>query len=174
MFCATLASNGPSEADIWVDEQLVAYLATAGLLESIQESTLRHLDQTVKLWVKKFCSNRGFSHQLVEQANAKIISFGPYRLVVHGPGADIDALCASPQHASREHDFFVVLYGMLEEMPKVTELNPVPDAHVPLLKLKFQGISVDLLYARLPFWVIPEDLDLSQDSILCNVDEQSV
>ncbi|MCO5574032.1 hypothetical protein L7F22_027810 [Adiantum nelumboides] len=31
--------------------------------------------QTVKLWVKKVCSNRDFSHQLVEQANA-IVSAG--------------------------------------------------------------------------------------------------
>ncbi|KAI5060004.1 hypothetical protein GOP47_0024424 [Adiantum capillus-veneris] len=52
------------------------------------------------------------------------------------------------------------------------KLHPVPEAHVPLLKFKFQGISVDLLYARLALWVIPEDLDLSHDSI--QVDEQSV
>ncbi|KAI5060627.1 hypothetical protein GOP47_0025047 [Adiantum capillus-veneris] len=89
-------------------------------------------------------------------------------------GADIDALCVGPRHATREEDFFILLHDMLREMPQVTELHPVPEAHVPLLKFKFQGISVDLLYARLALWVIPEDLDLSHDSILCNVDEQSV
>ncbi|MCO5574601.1 hypothetical protein L7F22_028389 [Adiantum nelumboides] len=178
-FPALLSSCVPTEGDLWRDHQLGLFLASAGVFESTQESTLRaevlgRLDQTVKMWVKKVCSNRGFSHQLVELANAKIFSFGSYRLGVHGPHADIDALCVGPQYASREHDFFVVLHGMLQEMPEVTELNPVPDAHVPLLKFKFQGISVDLVYARLALWLIPEDLDLSQDSILCNVDEQSV
>lgn len=63
---------------------------------------------------------------------------------------------------------------MLAELPEVSEINCVPDAHVPVLKFKFKGISIDLLYARLALWDIPEDLDLSQDSILENVDEQSV
>jgi poly(A) polymerase len=63
---------------------------------------------------------------------------------------------------------------MLSEMPEVTELHPVPDAHVPLMGFKLNGVSIDLLYAQLPLWVIPEDLDLSQDSILQNADEQTV
>ncbi|MCO5553434.1 hypothetical protein L7F22_006955 [Adiantum nelumboides] len=98
--------------------------------------------RTVKLWVKKVCSNRDFS--LISLLSRQMPS---YRLGVHGPNADINALCIDPQHASQEHDFFVVLHGMLQEMPEVTKLHLVLDAHVPLLKFKFQGISVDLLYA---------------------------
>lgn len=45
---------------------------------------------------------------------------------------------------------------MLSEMPEVTELHPVPDAHVPVMKFKFNGVSIDLLYAKLSLWVIPE------------------
>ena len=45
---------------------------------------------------------------------------------------------------------------MLAEMPEVSELHPVPDAHVPVLKFKFNGVSIDLLYAKLSLWVIPE------------------
>ena len=70
--------------------------------------------------------------------------------------------------------FFIELYEMLADMPEVTELHPVPDAHVPVMKFKFNGISIDLLYAKLSLWVIPEDLDISQDSILRNADEQTV
>lgn len=45
---------------------------------------------------------------------------------------------------------------MLVEMPEVTEVHPVPDAHVPVLRFKFNGVSIDLLYAKLSLWVIPE------------------
>ena len=58
---------------------------------------------------------------------------------------------------------------MLLEMPEVTELHPVPDAHVPVMKFKFNDISVDLLYARLALWVIPEVIEgSSRQSIECS------
>ncbi|CAN6700618.1 unnamed protein product [Malus baccata var. baccata] len=63
---------------------------------------------------------------------------------------------------------------MLSEMPQVTELNLVPDAHIPVMKFKFSGVSIDLLYAQLALLVIPEDLDILQDSVLQGVNEQMV
>lgn len=48
---------------------------------------------------------------------------------------------------------------MLFEMPEVSEMHPVPDAHVPVMNFKFNGISIDLLYANLSLWVIPEVSD---------------
>lgn len=55
-----------------------------------------------------------------------------------------------------QEDFFTELHNMLAEMPEVTELHPVPDAHVPVMRFKFNGVSIDLLYAKLSLWVIPE------------------
>ncbi|XP_010537475.1 PREDICTED: nuclear poly(A) polymerase 1 isoform X2 [Tarenaya hassleriana] len=110
----------------------------------------------------------------MQEANAKIFTFGSYRLGVHGPGADIDTLLVGPRHATRDGDFFGELQRMLTDMPEVTELHPVPDAHVPVMGFKLNGVSIDLLYAQLSLWVIPEDLDVSQDSILQNADEQTV
>ena len=43
--------------------------------------------------------------------------------------------------------------------PLVTELQPVPDAFTPVIKMKFDGISIDLLYARLNLSSIPEARD---------------
>ncbi|KAJ4913759.1 Nuclear poly(A) polymerase 4 [Raphanus sativus] len=63
---------------------------------------------------------------------------------------------------------------MLAEMEEVTELQPVPDAHVPVMKFKFQGISIDLLYASISRLVVPQDLDISNSSVLCDVDEPTV
>ncbi|XP_010916255.1 nuclear poly(A) polymerase 1 isoform X2 [Elaeis guineensis] len=171
--------SGPTEFDITKTHELEKYLADAGLYESQEEAVSREevlgrLDQIVKVWVKKVSRAKGFNEQFVLEANAKIFTFGSYRLGVHGPGADIDTLCVGPRHATREEDFFTELHNMLAEMPEVTELHPVPDAHVPVMKFKFNGVSIDLLYAKLSLWVIPEDLDISQDSILQNADEQTV
>ena len=41
-------------------------------------------------------------------------------------------------------------------MEEVTELQPVPDAHVPVMRFKFDGISIDLLYASISLLVVPD------------------
>uniref|UniRef100_A0A7N0US44 polynucleotide adenylyltransferase n=1 Tax=Kalanchoe fedtschenkoi TaxID=63787 RepID=A0A7N0US44_KALFE len=171
--------GGPSDIDFIRTRELEKLLSDAGLYESQEEAVLREevlgrLDQTVKIWVKKISCAKGMNEQMVHEANAKIFTFGSYRLGVHGPGADIDTLCVGPRHAERDVDFFGELKRMLLDMPEVTELHPVPDAHVPVMKFKFNGISIDLLYAQLALWVIPEDLDISQDSVLQNTDDQTV
>lgn len=98
---------------------------------------------------------------------------------MHGPGADIDTLCVGPSYVNREvtlcthlllmriflsfltglflqEDFFIILRDILAEMEEVTDLQPVTDAHVPVMKFKFQGISIDLLYASISLLVVPQ------------------
>ncbi|XP_071685794.1 nuclear poly(A) polymerase 1-like isoform X2 [Rutidosis leptorrhynchoides] len=174
-----ISLGGPSEYDVIKTNELEQFLADAGLYESHEEAISREevlgrLDQIVKIWVKKVSRARGLNEQLVQEANAKIFTFGSYRLGVHGPGADIDTLCVGPRYADRLEDFFGELKRMLIEMPDVTDMHPVPDAHVPVMNFKLNGVSIDLLYAKISLWVIPEDLDISQDSILQNADEQTV
>jgi len=41
-------------------------------------------------------------------------------------------------------------------MEEVSELQPIPDAHVPVMKFKFDGISIDLLYASISRMIVPE------------------
>lgn len=57
---------------------------------------------------------------------------------------------------SVQTDFFGTLHDMLKERPDIAELHAVQDAHVPVMKFKLKGISVDLLYAKLNLWQIPE------------------
>lgn len=170
---------GPTEADHLRNAELEKFLMDSGLYESKEEAekreeVLNRIREIVKGWVKQLTRQRGYTDQMVEDANALIFTFGSYRLGVHGPGADIDTLCVGPSYVNRDEDFFVLLHNILAEIEEVSELHPVPDAHVPVMKFKFQGVSIDLLYARVSMLVIPDDLDLSHGSILYNVDEQTV
>jgi hypothetical protein len=55
-----------------------------------------------------------------------------------------------------QDDFFMELHLILMGKEEVTELYPVPDSHVPVIKFKFNGISIALVYARLSIWAIPD------------------
>lgn len=108
-----ISMAGPTEADLHRTRQLEEFLVSAGLYESPEDGALRkevlaQIDQIAKAWVKRITDERGYGEQLVEEANAKIYTFGSYRLSVHGPGADLDTLCVGPCYVIREvsTDFF--------------------------------------------------------------------
>lgn len=174
-----LSLMGPTEADLLRTKKLNKFLVDSGLYESEVEGAKREvvlgrIKQIVTDWVKELTRIRGYTDQMVEDANAVIFTFGSYRLGVHGPGADIDTLCVGPSYVNRDEDFFFVLHEMLTKIEEVTELQPVPSAHVPVMKFKFDGISIDLLYASISRLVVPDDLDISDVSVLYNVDEPTV
>uniref|UniRef100_A0A7N0T5C0 Poly(A) polymerase nucleotidyltransferase domain-containing protein n=1 Tax=Kalanchoe fedtschenkoi TaxID=63787 RepID=A0A7N0T5C0_KALFE len=123
-----LSLAGPTEADRLRNSELDKLLISSGLYESEEETLKREnvlscISQIVKDWVKQLTRQRGYTDQMVEDANAVIYTFGSYRLGVHGPGADIDTLCIGPSYINREEDFFVILYSILLEKEEVTELH---------------------------------------------------
>ena len=73
---------------------------------------------------------------------------GSYRLGVHNRNADIDALCVAPRHVNRE-DYFTSFLEILTDMKEVTELRAVEDAFVPVIKMRFDNIEIDMTFARL-------------------------
>ncbi|CAL8467929.1 g7467 [Coccomyxa elongata] len=173
----------PTARDHEQTADLEQCLREQGLYESNEEAVLREevlgrLDRLVKEWVLRVSSWQGLGDYGDVDANAKIFTFGSYRLGVHGPGADIDTLCVGPRHVSRDLHFFgteeYCLQKMLSDIPDVTELQPVVDSFVPVIKMKFAGVSIDLLYAQLATAVVPEDLDVGAISTLRNADDKSV
>lgn len=56
----------------------------------------------------------------------------------------------------------------------MTELAAVPDAFVPIIKMKFSGISIDLIFARLAIASVPLDLELTDNNLLRNITETDV
>ena len=86
-------------------------------------------------------------------------------------GADIDTLCVVPKYVQRE-DFFSDFYEQLQTVPEVIELTAVPDAYVPVIKMCFDGIPIDLVFARLGLSSVPDYLELRDDNLLRNMDER--
>ncbi|XP_021765359.1 nuclear poly(A) polymerase 4-like [Chenopodium quinoa] len=174
-----ISMAGPSAVDLQKTRELEKFLVNSGLYESDgeaakREAVLARLRELVKDWVKQLTRLRGYTDQMVEDANALILTFGSCCLGVSGPGADIDALCVGPSYINRDEDFFYIFHDILAQLVEVTELQPIPDAHVPVMKFKFDGISIDLLYASVSVLVVPEDLDISDVSVLYNADEATV
>jgi hypothetical protein len=59
-------------------------------------------------------------------------------------------------HIFNRRIFFYTLHSILACIDEVTELQPIPEAHVPVMKFKFDGISIDLLYASISCLIVPE------------------
>uniref|UniRef100_A0A2K5PVA0 polynucleotide adenylyltransferase n=1 Tax=Cebus imitator TaxID=2715852 RepID=A0A2K5PVA0_CEBIM len=142
------------ETDCILTQKLIETLKPFGVFEEEDES--KNLPQSV-----------------IENVGGKIFTFGSYRLGVHTKGADIDALCVAPRHVDRS-DFFTSFYDKLKLQEEVKDLRAVEEAFLPVIKLCFVGIEIDILFARLALQTIPEDLDLQDDSLLKNLDVRCI
>jgi len=169
----------PSSLDLKLSTELENILRTFNLFESNDQSRKREevlgkLNEIVKEWAKQTSIKKGYPEQTASEVNAKIFTFGSYRLGVTGQDSDIDTLCIAPKHIMR-NDFFDDLSEVLKIHPEITEFKTVKDAFVPVISMVFSGIPIDLLFARLTLSSIPEDLnDLIDESFIKNVDEKSM
>ncbi|KAG8802114.1 polynucleotide adenylyltransferase [Serendipita sp. 398] len=171
-----ISRDGPSAQEIALAADLMNELK--GTFESADEGRLREavlgrVTKHVKEFIYQACIRRNLSEQAARNAGGKIYTFGSYRLGVHGPGSDIDTLVVAPKHVDRQ-DFMDIFLEILKKDEWVEEANPVPEAYVPVIDAKIKGISMDFTFARLALSVIPDDLDLGDDSILKNLDEKCV
>lgn len=74
-------------------------------------------------------------------------------------------------------DFFEHLPKILVQMAPpgaIQEMTPVPDAFVPIIKLEFSGISIDLIFARLSIASVPVTLLLKDTSLLRGLEERDL
>ena len=59
-------------------------------------------------------------------------------------------------------------------MPEVTELRAVPEAFVPVIKMMFDGIDIDMTFARLALKEVSDNQSLSDSQLLRNLDQKCV
>jgi len=173
-----LSFAGPKEADIELTKQLVETLSPHDVFETYEElakrmEVLDRLNKLIKDWIREQSIAKNIPPAIAETVGGKIFTFGSYRLGVNSRGGDIDSLCVAPRHMERA-DFFSCFLDILKACPEVEELHPVPDAFVPVIKMEFDGVQIDLLFARLALTSIPDDLDLRPESTLKNLDPRCV
>ncbi|EEB07623.1 poly(A) polymerase Pla1 [Schizosaccharomyces japonicus yFS275] len=173
-----ISTAPPTEKENALNTALVNELKAQNLFESAQDSekrvrVLQELQAITTEFVRKVSLSKHMSEKMASESGGKIFTYGSYRLGVYGPGSDIDTLVVVPKHVSREN-FFQDLEPMLRARPEITDLAAVPEAYVPIIKFKFLGISIDLIFARLSIPRVPLDLELSDSNLLKGVEERCI
>ena len=115
------------------------------------------MNELVKTFVKRVAEEKKIPVHLHDTLGGKIYTFGSYRLGVHTRNGDIDTLCVVPGHVSRQ-DFFSTFFELLKNTDGVRDCQAIENAYVPLIKLYYDDIDMDILFARLANnSMVPED-----------------
>ncbi|NXX07563.1 PAPOG polymerase, partial [Larus smithsonianus] len=164
----------PKDIDCVQTQKLVEAMRPFGVFEDEEEQNhrlvvLSKLNNLVKEWISELGESKNLPPSAVANVGGKVFTFGSYKLGVHTKGADIDAVCVAPRHVERS-DFFQSFFEKLKHQEKIKNLRAVEDAYVPVVKFEFDGIEIDLLFARLSMQTVSDNLDLGDDSRLRSLD----
>jgi poly(A) polymerase len=133
------------------------------------------LGAIIRDWIKECGRIDGKDEEIINNSGGKIFEFGSYRLGVHSPGTDIDALVVAPRHIDRDRHFFGILPGILEKTEGVSDLILVREAFVPCIKFEYKRVDIDLLFARVELKEVSDSLEsLQENDILRNCDSESI
>lgn len=168
----------PEENDFKMTNELEACLRRFDLFETDQQMehrmrVLGKINELAQRWIKEVSLNKKCPPEFAASCQAKIFTFGSYRLGVHTRGADIDTLLVAPKHVDRL-DFFRSFQQMLNKLAGAEYVRAVEEAFVPVIKTKVDGIELDILFARLSLRTIPPDQDLSNSELLRGLEPASV
>lgn len=105
-----------------------------------------------------------------------LLPFGSYRLGVHSPIGDIDIVCVAPKTFTRENHFFKDFLNVLRSNSDIKDIEDVREAYVPVIKMKFRDVQIDLVFVTLPTLEVEKTLaaQLKSNNILQGMDECSV
>ncbi len=175
---APISLAGPEMADEERTRELICAMEPHDVFETEAElnhrmEVLARLNSLVKQWIRDLSVEKNMPTSLAETVGGNVYTFGSYRLGVHNRGADIDALCVAPRHVLRE-DYFSSFYQLLKNQPEVSELRAVPDAFVPVIKMQFDGIEIDMTFARLALKEVSDNQQLDDPMLLKNLDQKCV
>lgn len=169
----------PTKIDLEASDVLQNFLQKAGTIADqanmdhrfkVMEALSKHVDEFIeKIRVKKGVE----PDEGMEKCVGKLFYSGSFKLGVCFPDSDIDTVCVAP-HFVQLTDFFTVLYQILQGCKDCQELIKVEEAYVPIMKMKYMGIEIDMSFVQLGVKTIPPDINLGPDSVLANITKVSV
>ncbi|XP_053696852.1 poly(A) polymerase type 3-like [Sabethes cyaneus] len=109
---------------------------------------------------------------VADKLGGTVYPYGSYRLGAYDKNADIDALCVAPRNVERK-DYFESFFELLKRQSEVTGCLAVQNAAVPIIKMNFDGIEIDLSFAQLNLDEIPDNIELCDDMLLKKLDCKS-
>ncbi|KER30764.1 hypothetical protein T265_02907 [Opisthorchis viverrini] len=175
-----LSFKKPTEQDLKDSQELETTLAQLDIFETPEEITQRRealmrLQEISNKWIKQKAVEQNLPPHVAKATTGKIFTFGSYRLGVNFKGADVDSLLVVPRFITRQ-EFFSEFQSVLSENPHVEDIHAVVDAFVPVLKLKFMGVEIDLLFAQIDQMNIAENFNLCENTevLMRNMDEHDV
>jgi poly(A) polymerase len=65
---------------------------------------------------------------------------------VYLKSTDFDVLCIAPRNIERA-DYLTWIFKLLKKQPEVKDRRAVEKAFMPVIKMNFDGIKIDLLFA---------------------------
>ena len=155
-----------------------------------RERVLSRMEVLSRSWIQSVCRKKQLPAQAIAAAGGKLYTSGSYRLDVREPGADIDTILVTPSFCDKS-DFFGSGYlppnydgemdltnvrdpdslaERIKRHPDVTNFVPVENAAVPILTFDWEGVNIDLLFARVNRASVDKNFDIDQDSVLDGVD----
>jgi poly(A) polymerase len=134
---------------------------------------LIELEEKVSNWLSTRCNIKVPPSQgNVSYTLCRVLTFGSFRLGIIRPSSDIDTLVLIPSSVSRDRFFSEFITQVLATEPCVSECLPVTDARVPIAKVKYRGIFLDILVACVPATSIVNGMESVDDSLIFKVDEK--
>lgn len=141
--------------------------------ESIKrQSVITKLKEIVNSYVRKIAEIKCKSLDEY-RFEGDIYVFGSYRLGVHAPGSDIDVLFVAPEYIGFD-DFFGSFLEKIKTYEDISDIDEVQSARVPVIKMKFSGIHIDLVFASIHYKLKEKFINLLDDEVLSYCDEKSV
>ncbi|KXX75545.1 Poly(A) polymerase pla1 [Madurella mycetomatis] len=147
----------PTEAEKRMHDALHKELRAQGTFESPAETeerkkVIKELEKITNEFVKRAAREKEPKNTiLIRDAIGRVFTYGSYRLGVYGPGSDMDTLVVAPKYVTVEQYFRIFPAVLVEMAPPgaITDLTPVPEAFVPIIKFEFSGISIDLIFCSI-------------------------
>ncbi|KAM9356762.1 poly(A) polymerase type 3-like [Symphorus nematophorus] len=173
-----ISEDLPEEAELIQTNKLMESLKSHDVFEddmelSHREQVIKRLESLYKEWLTEICEKMNVPEVVTAKVGGKIFPFGSYHLGVHSKGADIDILCVGPGFLERE-DFYTSFYEKLKSQEEVKDIQVIKEAYVPVIKLSFDGIKIDLVFALVARRSIPDSLNPLNDQLLKNIDKYCV